>query len=158
KEAADRAVNQDRKQISGEDAFQLHDTYGVYIDITEQMAAEAGLGVDRARFEILLEEAKEEARGARKKFEIATLQGEVPPTDDSLKYKGLAAKAKIIGWTKDNLVSTSGKLAAGDQVALLLNRTNFYAEQGGQVGDKGWIRTKTGTFEVEDAQKLGDAV
>ncbi|MBI3411838.1 MAG: alanine--tRNA ligase [Planctomycetes bacterium] len=158
KEAAGRAEKEGRKLVSGEDAFQLHDTYGVYIDITEQMAGEAGLSVDRARFETLLEEAKEKARGARKRFEVTTVHGDLPSTDDSLKYKGLGAKAKIVGWMKDNLVGTSGKLASGDQVALLLDKTNFYAEQGGQVGDKGWIRSKTGTFEVDDTQRLGDAI
>jgi alanyl-tRNA synthetase len=67
-------------------------------------------------------------------------------------------KAKIVGWMKDNLVGTSGKLNSGDQVALLLDKTNFYAEQGGQAGDKGTIKTRTGTFQVEDTQRLGDAV
>src|SRR5579883_2402644 len=67
-EAADRANQRGRRVISGEDAFQLHDTYGVFIDITEQMAAEAGLGVDRQRYQELMDEAKRKARGARKKL------------------------------------------------------------------------------------------
>ncbi|MBM4068247.1 MAG: alanine--tRNA ligase [Planctomycetes bacterium] len=155
-EAAQRAATS--KTISGEDAFQLHDTYGVYIDITEQMAAEAGLGVDRPRFDALLEEAKEKARGARKKLDVTAVSGDLPKTDDSPKYKGLAGKGKIVAWVKENLVGTSGKLLPGDQVGLVLDKTNFYAEQGGQVGDKGVIKTKTGTFEVEDTQRLGDSV
>lgn len=155
-EAAERAA--EKKVISGEDAFQLHDTYGVYIDITEQMAAESGLTVDRPRFEQLLEEAKEKARGSRKKMDVTAVTGDLPKTDDSLKYKGLVAKGKIVAWVKENLVGTSGKLNPGDQVALVMDKTNFYAEQGGQVGDKGWIKSKTGTFQVEDTQRLGEAV
>ena len=58
----------------------------------------------------------------------------------------------------DNAVVKSGRLEEGEEAALLLDRTNFYAEQGGQVGDSGVIATPTGRFEVEDAQKLGDAV
>ena len=64
-EAADRARQSGKQTVSGEDAFQLHDTYGLFIDITEQMAAEAGLGVDRNRYNQLMEEAKRKARGAR---------------------------------------------------------------------------------------------
>ena len=52
----------------------------------------------------------------------------------------------------------TGSLAPGDQVGLVLDKTNFYAEQGGQVGDRGWIKTDTGSFEVEDTQRLGDSV
>lgn len=157
-EAAGRARTASPAQISGSDAFRLHDTYGLYIDITEQMASEAGLSVDRAGYDAEMEKAREKARGARKHTEVSAVSGELPKTDDSLKYKGLTAKAKIVGWTKENLIGTSGKLSSGEQVALLLDKTNFYAEQGGQVGDKGRIKTKTGTFQVEDTQKLGDAV
>ncbi|MEI7688338.1 MAG: alanine--tRNA ligase-related protein, partial [Planctomycetota bacterium] len=157
-DAADRSRAAGLTAIRGEDAFQLHDTFGLYIDITEQMAAEAGLTVDRERFEALLKEAKDKSRQGSKKFAVSAITGELPPTDDAQKYKGLAGKGKILAWMKDNLVGASGKLGAGDQVALVLDKTCFYAEQGGQIGDAGWIKTKTGTFEVTDTQRLGDAV
>ena len=86
------------------------------------------------------------------------MQGELPKTNDSPKYDGIAAKAKVVGWVKDNAVEKSGRLGQGEDAALLVDRTNFYAEQGGQVGDQGVVATPTGRFEVEDAQKLGDAV
>ena len=71
----------------------------------------------------------------------------------------LTATAKVLGWVKDNAVVTVGRDSSEDEEAgLLLDRTNFYAEQGGQVGDTGVIATPTGRFEVEDTQKLGDAV
>jgi alanyl-tRNA synthetase len=155
-EAAARA--QKTKAISGADAFQLHDTFGVYIDITEQMAGEAGLTVDRAGYEEEMRKAKERARGARKKMVITAVSGDLPKTDDALKYRGLQAESRIRGWVKDNAVQRSGKLAAGAEAALLLDQTNFYAEQGGQVGDTGLITTATGRFEVDDTQRLGDAV
>jgi alanyl-tRNA synthetase len=144
--------------ISGEDAFRLHDTYGVYIDITEQMAGEAGLGVDRAGYEREMKRAKERARGARGKLTITAVSGDMPKTDDSPKYDGLTATAKVLGWVKDNAAVRSGRLAEGEEAGLLLDRTNFYAEQGGQVGDEGTVRTPTGVFEVDDTQKLGDSV
>jgi alanyl-tRNA synthetase len=157
-EAASRAQRAGKKTISGEDAFQLHDTYGVYIDITEQMAAEAGLSVDRAGYDRAMADAKDKARGARKKLVVSAVSGEVPKTDDAAKYGATAWTAKVLGYVKDNAVVRTGRLARGDEAAVLLDRTNFYAEQGGQVGDEGVIATPTGRFEVEDTQRLGDAV
>ena len=156
--AASSTASGTSKVISGADAFQLHDTYGLYIDITEQMASEVGLTVDRAGYEQAMREAKDKARGARKQHSVTAISGELPRTDDSLKYKGLTAKATISAWVKDNLVGTGGKLGTGDQVALVLDKTNFYAEQGGQVGDKGTLATSTGSFDVETTQRLGGAV
>ncbi len=157
-EAAGRAREAGSKTISGTDAFLLHDTFGVYIDITEQMAAEAGLGVDRAGYEREMEGAKSRARGARKKLVVTAVSGELPRTDDKPKYEGTVATAKVVGWVKDNTVVRDGRLGVDDDAALLLDRTNFYAEQGGQVGDEGVIATPTGRFEVEDTQRLGEAV
>jgi alanyl-tRNA synthetase len=157
-EAAHRARQSGSKTISGADAFQLHDTHGVYIDITEQMAAEAGLGVDRKGYEQAMEEAKKIARASRKKMVITAVHGDLPRTDDSLKYQGLTATGKVLGWVKDNEVVRSGRLRVSDEAALLLERSNFYGEQGGQVGDAGRITTPSGGFEVEDTQKLGESL
>ena len=158
-EAGERAHQAGNRQISGQDAFQLHDTYGLYIDITEQMASEAGLTVDRPGFEQTMEEARDRARGSRKQHAVTAVTGDLPKTDDSLKYKGeYIAKAKLVGWIRDNRVITTGKLIAPEEAALLFEKTNFYAEQGGQAGDKGIITTKSGIFDVHDTQRLGDAV
>ena len=148
-----------RTVVSGADAFQLHDTYGVLIDITEQMAAEQGLTVDKAGFDRAMEEAKHKAREGGKKFAVSAVQGTLPPTDDSPKYHSEVITAKVLGWVKDNAVITSGKLGAGESVALLVDRTNFYGEQGGQVGDTGSIRSTAGAdFEVEDTQRAGETI
>lgn len=157
-EAAERARKEGSSVISGDEAFKLHDTYGVYIDITEQMASEAGLSVDRKGYERAMEEAKRLARGSRKKLVVTAVTGELPKTDDAPKYQGTIAEAKVLGWVKDNAVARQGRLELDADAAILLDRTNFYAEQGGQVGDVGSITTGTGRFEVEDAQKLGDSV
>ncbi|HEV3236807.1 MAG TPA: alanine--tRNA ligase [Gemmataceae bacterium] len=160
-DAAQRAKT--TKTISGKDAFQLHDTYGLYIDITEQMAAEAGLGVDRTGYEREMEQAKDKARGARKKIVITSVRGELPRTDDSAK-QNFVHHGKLLGWVSDTEVIRTGRLETGEEASLLLDRSCFYAEQGGQVGDTGLIgsvvgdRTGTGTFAVEDTQKLGETV
>jgi alanyl-tRNA synthetase len=157
-DAAARTRQAGRRTLSGEDVFKLHDTYGVYVDITEQMASEAGLDIDRAGYEAILEEMKNKARGTRKKMVVTAVQGDLPGTDDSPKYAGPTTTGQVLGWVQDNQVVRSGSLNAGDEVGLLLDRTCFYAEQGGQVGDTGTITTPTGAFEVDDTQRLGDAV
>src|SRR5262249_29295947 len=132
--------------------------HGVYIDITEQMAREAGLSVDQRGFAEELERAKELARRSRKQLVITAVTGDLPKTDDSPKYGSLTTTATVLGWVKDNTVVRPGQLTVGQDAALLLDRTNFYAEQGGQVGDTGMITTPTGQFEVDDTRKLGDTV
>lgn len=156
---AESMAGEGRTVINGDEAFKLHDTYGVLIDITQQMAAERGLTVDEPGYKRAMEEAKTKAREGGKKFVVTAVKGELPPTDDRPKYETATITAKVVGWVKDNAVVRSGKLSAGDEVALLLDRTNFYAEQGGQVGDTGLIRTASGAeFEVTDTQRAGETV
>jgi alanyl-tRNA synthetase len=161
-----------RTQVTGAEAFKLHDTYGVLIDITEQMTREQGLTVDVAGFEAELEKAKRQAREGGKKIDVAAVKGELPPTDDSPKYGTAQIEATVLGWVKDNAVIREGKLTAGESAALLLDRTSFYGEQGGQVGDQGTIirlvstgpasgrhePPGTASFEVEDTQRLGETI
>src|SRR5262249_5612956 len=125
---------------------------------TEVMAWEQGLSVDQDWYKELLKRHAEQSRGEKTGPIISAIQGELPKTDDSPKYAGLTGKAKLLGWVSDNHVIRQGKLGLDAEAALLLDRTVFYAEQGGQVGDTGTISTPTGRFEVEDTQKLGDSV
>jgi alanyl-tRNA synthetase len=155
--AAEKAKSSGRV-IPGGDAAKLHHTYGFPIDLTEQMAQEMKLGVDRPGYESAMNEHEKTSKGDREKLVIAAVQGELPRTDDSPKYGPLSSTGKIVGWVKDSTVVRTGRLDEDNEVGLLLDRTNFYAEQGGQVGDTGAIRTPTGDFEVENTQKLGDAV
>jgi alanyl-tRNA synthetase len=144
--------------IGGEDAANLQTTYGFPIDLTEQMAGEAGLRVDRPGYEEAMEEHRRKSGQGREKIVISAIHGELPNTDDWPKYGSLNANGTILGWVKDNTVVRSGQLVEGEEAALLLNQTNFYAEQGGQVGDHGVIVTASGEFWVYDTQKLGEAV
>jgi alanyl-tRNA synthetase len=158
---ADQTKRDGRTQVSGAEAFKLHDTYGVIIDITLQMAQEQGLTVDVKGFEEEMKKAQEGARAGGKKFVTTAVKGELPATDDSPKYGAGLIDATVLGWVKDNEVIRTGALKAGEEVALLLDRTNFYGEQGGQVGDTGTIDlpgTAGVEFEVEDTQRLGETV
>jgi alanyl-tRNA synthetase len=158
-EVADRTRKAGRTVISGKDAFKLHDTYGVLIDITQQMAAENRMTVDLDEFEAEMGRAHEASKAGAKKFAVTAVHGALPPTDDAPKYGTAQVEATVLGWVMDNAVVRKGKLTAGESAALLLDRTNFYAEQGGQVGDTGTLISPAGaSFEVEDTQRLGDTV
>jgi alanyl-tRNA synthetase len=146
------------KTISGKAAFDLHTTYGFFVDITEQMAGEEGMAVDRGEFQKLWDEFIKQSGEGRKKVVVTALRETLPQTDDSLKYKGLTATATIDGWVVDDTVISGGVLLPGRQVGLILDQTCFYAEAGGQVGDSGTITSGTGQFVVETTQKLGDTV
>ncbi len=144
--------------VDGRSAADLFTTYGFPVDLTEQMAQEDGLRVDRAGYDEAMGVHVGTSGGGRQKFTVTAVQGELPKTDDSPKYGPLTSTGKVVGWVKDSTVVRAGRLEEDDEAGLLLDRTNFYAEQGGQVGDTGLVRTPTGTFEVENTQKLGDAV
>jgi len=156
--AAQRAAN---KTVSGEDAFQLYDTYGFPLDLTQLMAREQGLSVDADEFERLMQQQRQRARAAQKTFSLASaLTGvELPETDDSLKYTTDQCSAKLLGWIDENGYKITGDLTPSDQVvALVLDKTCFYAESGGQVGDVGMIKTSDAEFSVEATEKIADCV
>ncbi|MEV5413455.1 alanine--tRNA ligase [Thermopolyspora sp. NPDC052614] len=149
-----------RKQgtLSGEQAFQLHDTYGFPIDLTLEMAAEQGLQVDEEGFRRLMKEQRERAKAdaAAKKTgnadisvfgEILEKAGKV----DFLGYDQTTAEASVVGL----LVGGVSVPAAGTGAAIevVLDRTPFYAEGGGQLADQGVIRTAGAEVEVHDVQQ-----
>ncbi len=141
-------------RMSGEDAFKLSDTFGFPLQLTEELAADAGLEVDTDRFGELLEEQRRRARDAAKKVAIGIDAGAVPPTT-FVGYTDLEADGHVVGLLDEE----NRELHAaeeGQQVRLFLDVTPFYAEGGGQIGDQGLIRTETGIVRVTDAQKAGD--
>jgi alanyl-tRNA synthetase len=155
------AVERGKKQgglIGGGDAANLHTTYGFPIDLTQQMAGEVGMRVDQKGFEEEIERHRRISDQGREKIIISAVSGELPKTDDSRKYTHFSTTAKLEGWVKDNTMVRHGSLQEDDEAALVLERTCFYAEQGGQVGDTGVIHTETGRFDVADTQRLGDCV
>ncbi len=134
--------------IPAEAAFRLHDTYGFPIDLTRIMAEERGMTVDIAGYEKLMEEARELARSAGKGGDSAIhdippaalaelAKNGVKPTDDSAKFNFTPISARVMAiWNGSNL-NPSTDPNEDQEVAIILDRTNFYAEMGGQVGDRG---------------------
>ena len=158
--AAERAAKADDKTINGEDAFQLYDTYGFPLDLTELMAAERGLKVDTAKFDELMEAQRQRARAAQKSssFAAALTDTELPETEDMHKYHTDSCEAKVLGWIDDEGFKKQGRIDSGAEAGLVLERTCFYAEAGGQVGDCGLIKSDKGQFIVENTAKIANCV
>lgn len=142
------------KVISGEDAFKLYDTYGFPLDLTRLMAAEIGLRVDEAGFEMAMQAQKERARQDRKKKVQSAEAGslvwvELSAGEDSL-FKGYTTLRTI---SKVRLARKTH-----DALHLVLDQTPFYAEAGGQVGDQGILDSPQYCFTVRDTQKEGEKI
>ena len=156
-EAASRAAKANNT-IRGEDVFLLHTTYGFPPDLTRQMASERGLQVDEEDYQQRMLKHEEDSKGKVAATQVAlNVTGGLPHTDDRLKWATPASEGTILGWIADNSVHTKGHVPTAKEVGLLLHHTCFYAEQGGQVGDHGTIRTPTGLFEVTQTVKVGNA-
>jgi alanyl-tRNA synthetase len=144
--------------LSGEKAFALHDTYGFPIDLTMEMAAEAGLKVDRDEFTRLMTEQRQRAKAdsiARKSdFSATTAYKEILATGgltSFLGYTEVTSEATIIGLVANGDAIPVAR--AGMNIEMIMNRTPFYAESGGQLGDHGIITTVQGaSMRVTDVQ------
>lgn len=147
-----------KKQLSGDDAFKLHDTYGFPFDLTLEMANEQGLAVDAEGFTRLMKQQRERAKADAK----AKKSGHTD-VSEYRKVAELGKKLEFIGYTHLESESTiigvlvDGKVAHevkdGEEVEVVLDRTPFYAEGGGQLADGGFIRNSDGSIiEVDDVQ------
>ncbi len=159
--AADKAKKADAVAISGEDAFQLYDTYGFPLDLTELLARERGLRVDTERFVKLMDQQKERARAAQKGGSLSASLSNVqlPATDDAAKYQADSCSAVVLGWVSPEGFTQSGSFEdTNKEIGLILDKTCFYAESGGQAGDEGIIVGQGWEFIVEDTEKLGGCI
>ncbi len=147
--------NMENAILSGEQAFKLYDTFGFPIDLTREIIAERSIGLDEEGFMKLMEEQKRKAREAH--FSKDTVGWK----DDSLKdidvedefvgYTDMKATAQIVAIVKDG--ETVDSATEGDEAIIVLDKTPFYAESGGQVGDTGSIVDGTAVFQVTDCKK-----
>ena len=148
---------QDGDTLSGEAAFKLYDTYGFPLDLTADITRERGIAIDEAEFDEHMQAQRERARDAGK-FDVdysSVIQVETPTT--FIGYEQLEED----GVTIDALYqdgNSADSLTEGMEGVVVLDRTPFYAEGGGQVGELGEIRTASGVFEVQDTKKSGQAI
>ncbi|WP_372843617.1 alanine--tRNA ligase [Psychrobacter sp.] len=147
----------DGDTLSGEAAFKLYDTYGFPLDLTADITRERGIVIDKAEFDEHMQAQRARARDAGK-FDVdysSVIQVENPTT--FIGYEQLEED----GVTIDALYQDGnpvGSLTEGMEGVIVLDRTPFYAEGGGQVGELGEIRSATGVFEVQDTKKSGQAI
>ena len=147
--------------LSGADAFKLYDTYGFPLDLTEDILSERGLTVDADAFAELMQEQKVRARNARKDAGADAWKGGASAAEkldktDFIGYDTLKTEAKVVAiLVGDDLVES---VAEGESAAIVLDTTPFYAESGGQVGDRGAIFTGNGSFVVENTGKTHSGV
>jgi len=147
-------------EINGEEAFYLYDTFGFPIELTVEMAEEAGLTVDEAGFDKAMEAAKQRAR------ENQNFSAKLTSDDNVFNGLGSSAATEFTGYDKTEDESVIDVLVSGDAAAesieegmsgaIITPKTPFYATMGGQTADKGKIETESGTFDVEDVIKLKD--
>ena len=147
------------KVMSGEKSFRLYDTYGFPVDLTKEILAEEGMEIDEDSFAAEMKAQKERARSARAKSNYMgaaeTVYNELPVELETA-FAGYdvydVANAKIVALVANEAVAETAQ--AGDAVAVFLDRTPFYAESGGQVGDQGVIKTETGVVKVTNCVKV----
>ena len=144
--------------LGGEEVFKLHDTYGFPFDLTLEMAQEVGLQIDTVGFQRLMKEQKDRAKAdARAKKSGHTDLSQYKQIADAtglstfLGYTLIEAESKINGLLRDGVIAQSAK--SGDEVEVILDRTPFYAEGGGQLADAGLIKLANGAIvEIDDVQ------
>ncbi len=144
-------------QLPGDQAFKLHDTYGFPIDLTLEMAAEAGLTVDEQGFRTLMAEQRSRAKADAAAHKHGYADGtayravlDAAGATTFLGYTDLVAEAEVVGLVVDGVGVPAA--SAGTAVEVILSRTPFYAEGGGQQADTGWIRGDGFVVDVTDVQ------
>jgi len=148
--------------VPGETAFKLHDTYGFPFELTLEIVQEAGLDIDRAEFERLMDEQRERARHARKELAIDDTDAlrRVLASHGASTFVGYdrtQEEAKVLAVVREGALIDGAR--EGDEIEMVLDATPFYPEGGGQIGDAGVIETDGARVEVLDTQKrLGDLI
>lgn len=137
--------------FDGELAFKLHDTYGFPLDLTADICREASIGVDIAAFDAAMQGQKNQARAAGK-FKLGAGLEYAGAATTFHGYDTLAHDATVLALYRDG--SAVSELREGEVGVVVLDHTPFYAESGGQAGDRGVLQGSSGCFEVEDTQKI----
>ncbi len=157
-ELLENVRQQGQRVISGEEAFKLYDTHGFPLELTQEIAAEHGFSVDIAAFEQAMQRQQERSRAgsaaafvqSRDEQALTNILQRVGPTEFS-GYQGVTGSGKVVGIVVDGEEVES--ISAPQQALLLLDTTPFYAESGGQIGDRGEISGSMGVFQVEDTRR-----
>ncbi|MGX4201725.1 alanine--tRNA ligase [Bacillus sp. JK74] len=141
--------------ISGQDVFKLYDTYGFPVELTEEYAEDEQMKVDHKGFEAEMEKQRERARNARQDVGSMQVQGgalrDITAESTFVGYNSVKAEAKVIELLHDGQLISEAQ--EGDTVQILLDKTPFYAESGGQIGDRGVLRSEQAVVTIKDVKK-----
>jgi alanyl-tRNA synthetase len=152
-ELFERAAGRDGRVLAGEDLFRLHDTHGFPLELTRELADERGLEIDEEGFQALMAQQRERSRGAVKAL---WSDPRALPTSEFMGYTDLEANAPVTALRRGG--EAVQEVAEGDEVEVYLERTPFYAESGGQVGDTGLLTGPSGSVRIEDTLKPAEGV
>ncbi|MCG6304785.1 alanine--tRNA ligase [Vibrio vulnificus] len=144
------------KELDGETVFKLYDTYGFPADLTNDVARERDFTIDEAGFEKAMEEQRQRAREAGQFCTDYNAKIKTESETEFCGYTGTQGNSVVAEIFVEGEAADS--LSAGDKAIIILGETPFYAESGGQCGDSGVLKTESGLFQVEDTQKLGNAI
>jgi alanyl-tRNA synthetase len=149
-------IEKEKKQISGVDAFTLYDTYGFPFELTQEIAEEQGFKVDEIGFQEEMKKQQERSKAAHETIDL-TVQGSLDKLAEHIH------PTEFLGYTEPQLTATveavlvEGKLTpsaeVGNVVQIVLNQTPFYAESGGQIGDRGYLTGDNLVVRIEDVKK-----
>jgi len=145
------ALRSEDHMLDGDTVFRLYDTFGFPLDLTADIARERGVTVDFAGFEAAMGQQRDRARAASKFGTQSAVEYSGQKTEFH-GYDTLTLEAKIVAIYKEGAAVSA--IAAGESAVIVLDRTPFYAESGGQVGDRGQLISSRGTFHVSDTQKV----
>jgi len=143
------------KTIDGETVFKLYDTFGFPVDLTNDIARERGLAIDSAGYEVAMQKQREQSQAASKFGLGLSSDLKVEGKTTFLGYEGVSDVGQVVALIKGGAAVEA--LKAGDEGEVFLDRTPFYAESGGQVGDTGELGNVSARFAVADTQKRGAA-
>jgi alanyl-tRNA synthetase len=144
-------------RLDGQSVFKLHDTFGFPAELTREIAAERGVAVDTVGFDAKMDEQRVRARADARAKRAAIAVADVPALRSTFTgYDGLTSDGSVLSILSAGVAVDV--LEAGTTGQLVLDQTSFYAEKGGQIGDRGTIVGDDGSFEVTDTQYVGDAI
>ena len=152
-EQFEKVASRGSKIVSGADAFRLHDTFGFPFELTRELARDRGLDIDEEGFKSEMAAQRERSRRAMP-HQWALVKD--LPKSEFTGYTELTTESKVVGIRKGG--GPADVASEGEAIEVFLDRTPFYAESGGQVGDTGAIPTESGRLRVEDTQKPADGV
>ena len=151
-----KTANMNGQQIAGDVAFLLYDTYGFPVDLTADLARERGLTVDEKGFNELMETQRQRARESSQFVSSDSIKVDINTATEFTGYASITDSSNVTVLLKFSAEENQQveTVSAGDQVGIITTKTPFYAEGGGQVGDKGQIKSNNAVIDISDTQKL----